>query len=306
MKSLSLAFKIITKIKNIVSLVLAVIILVFIFSIFFDPILTIYNITAQTEKIQIVTMDANNSRLSLYGADVYDFDGNLILPDFHGSLELAPNVTADFQRISYGPLYLSITSEKEENIARFFNGENGKLAYTASENVEIVITNMDSLMEQGISIVLPLSGIINLGRSVGFETYGEQSPLLREGNVTMTAYSKMGDSYFEAGTKQLFMGDFLEFENWQHKAFGFLTINENPGMQVAYRVESKKARVIKPGPRDNDSGYPISASRYDRFISDRFYQSLSLFFAVLVVLGSLWSSFMDVRQFFKEKNKKTQ
>jgi hypothetical protein len=152
-------------------------------------------------------------------------------------------------------------------------------------------------------MVFPISGEVNLGRSVDIEIFGESTALLKGGTITMTGYSGWSRSFFEAGSKPLELGDYLIFEDIKENAFGFLTITEDPGLQVAYRVEAKRAKVIKPGPRDKNSGYPISASLYNLFISDRFFQSLSLFFAAVLILTTIYTFYMDII-LFRERNKK--
>jgi hypothetical protein len=280
------------------SLTIGLIVLCFIF--FFAPITTIYNITAQTEKVQYQTIDKNNSRFSLYNAKLINYDGEVIKEAFEGSFEINENVNISFERISNGPIIISATNNKKTSVGKFYDGYDGSLIYTANDYIDIIITQVDSILNEGTSFVFPISGLVNIGRSVDLEIFGETTPLLRNGDITMTGYSTLNGQYFEAGNEKLFLGDYLTFEEQNEKAFGFITIDENPCMQAAYRVHAKVAKIIKPGPKDVNSGYAISASLYDRFIKDRLFQGISLLFGSLLVITTIATFIMDYILFKKE------
>jgi hypothetical protein len=163
----------------------------------------------------------------------------------------------------------------------------------------IEIKNVDSLLNSGISIVYPLSGIVELGKSVDVEIYNETSPILRSGDISMTGYSNFGKGkYFDAGNEKLYLGDCLEFG--EKEVIGFVAVNDNPALQVAYRVEADEAIVRKPGPKGKNSGYRISASLYDRFINDLFFQGLSLIFAALIVFTSITDFKINIFKFLNK------
>ena len=147
--------------------------------------------------------------------------------------------------------------------------------------------------------MFPLSGYVELGKSVDVEIFEETNPIVRTGDITMTGYSNFGSGqYFEAGNKKLYLGDCLEFEN--KDAIGFVAVNDDPALQVAYRIEANEAIIRKPGPKGKNSGYRISASVYDKFINDRFFQGLSMIFATLLVITSLIDFTMNI---FKRKKR---
>ena len=266
------------------------------------PIVTIYNVEAQTERLRFTTLDDNTSRFNILRADVFNYDTDQILEQFNGSLQLNNGVDIDFERISSGPVIMTITHETEESVGNFYAGDSGELILEGPAFIDIILNDVDSLLEEGISMVFPLSGKIELGRSVDFEIFGESTPLLQSGNISMTGYALWGNSYFEAGQKSLGMGDYLIFEKEDEKAYGFLTVNDSPGLQIAYRIEAKEARIIKPGPRDSDSGYPISASLYDRLVGDRIFQGGSILIATLLLIMTVITFIMDFSLFRKESN----
>lgn len=288
------------KLRYVIFLALFIGLICLCFIFFFAPITTIYNITAQTEKVQYETIDKNNSRFSLYNAKLINYDGDVIDEAFEGSFEIKPNVNISLERISSGPIIISASHNKNGSVGKFYNGYDGSLIYTAGDYIDIIITDIDSLLSEGTSFVFPISGLVNIGRSVDLEIFGETTPLLRYGDITMTGYSTFNGQYFEAGNKKLFLGDYLTFEDQEEKAFGFITIDENPCMQAAYRVHAKVAKIIKPGPKDVNSGYAISASLYDRFIKDRLFQGISLLFGSLLVITTIATFVMDYILFKKE------
>lgn len=265
---------------------------------FFDNINTLFNITAHTEIIKFHTVNKPISRYNLTNASIHvteNYNFVEIYDSFNGSLEINKNVKVEIERISQGAIIFLLENENGESIGNLYNNNN-KIVFKAKDYMLIEIKKVDSLLNKGISIVFPLSGIVELGKSVDVEIYEETSPVLRTGDITMTGYSDFGSGqYFEAGNKKLYLGDCLEFG--KKEAIGFVSVNDNPALQVAYRIEANQAIIRKPGPKGKNSGYRISASVYDKFINDRLFQGLSLIFATLLVLASLGDFIMNIINF---------
>ena len=275
--------------------------LYFILLVFFDNINTLFNITAHTEIVKFHTTSKPISRYNLNNASIHiaeNFEFKEIHNAFNGSLEINKDVNVELERISNGAIYFSLESENGNSIGNLYNRNNSKI-YTANDYMLIEIHDVDSLLNNGVSIVFPLSGIVELGKSVDVEIFEETSPVLRSGDITMTGYSNfigMGQ-YFEAGSERLYLGDCLEFK--EKEAVGFVAVNDNPALQVSYRIEAEEAIVRKPGPKGKNSGYRISASLYDRFVNDRLFQGLSLIFATLIALSSLFDLVNNIKSSFK-------
>ncbi len=269
--------------------------------VFFDNINTLFNITAHTEIIKFQTVNKPISRYNLNNASIHiteNYNFKNIYNSFNGSLEINKNVKVEIERISQGAIIFLLEGQNGASIGNLYNSNNKKVL-KAEDYMLIEINNVDSLLNDGISIVFPLSGIVELGESVDVEIYEETSPLLRTGDITMTGYSNFGSGqYFEAGNKKLYLGDCLEFE--KKEAIGFVTVNDNPALQVAYRIEANQAIIRKPGPKGKNSGYRISASVYDKFVNDRLFQGLSLIFATLLVIASLGDFIMNIINFKKK------
>jgi hypothetical protein len=270
--------------------------------VFFDNINTLFNITAHTEIIKFQTVNKPISRYNLNNASIHvteNYDFKNIYKSFNGSLEINKNVNVELERISSGDIFFSLENKNGESIGNLFNSNNTKV-FEANDYMLIEIHNVDSLLNKGVSIVFPLSGIVELGKSVDVEIFRETSPVLRTGDITMTGYSNFGSGqYFEAGSKKLYLGDCLEFED--KEAIGFVAVNDNPALQVSYRIEAEQAIIRKPGPKGKDSGYKISASLYDRFANDRLFQGLSMIFAALLVVFTLGDFIYKFIQYFQKK-----
>lgn len=268
---------------------------------FFDNINTLFNITAHTEIVKFKTVSKPISRYNLNNASIHvaeDFEFKEIHKAFNGSLEINKDVNVVLERIANGAIFFSLESESGNSVGNLYNNSNSKI-YTANDYMLIEIHKVDSLINAGVSIVFPLSGIVELGKSVDVEIFEETSPVLRSGDISMTGYSDFigKGQYFEAGSEQLYLGDCLEFKD--KEAIGFVAVNDNPALQVSYRIEAEEAVVRKPGPKGKNSGYRISASLYDRFVNDRLFQALSLIFATLIALSSLFDLVQNFRSTFK-------
>lgn len=268
---------------------------------FFDNINTLFNITAHTEIIKFHTTSKPISRYNLNNASIHvaqNYEFKEIYNSFNGSLEINKDVNVELERISNGAIIFSLENEDGKSIGNLYNASNSKI-YTASDYMLIEIHEVDSLLNSGVSIVFPLSGIVELGKSVDVEIFEETSPVLRSGDISMTGYSNFigKGQYFEAGSEQLYLGDCLEFKD--KEAIGFVAVNDNPALQVSYRIEAEEAVVRKPGPKANNSGYRISASLYDRFVNDRLFQGLSLIFATLIALSTVFDFVQNIKKSFK-------
>lgn len=261
-----------------------------------------FNITAHTEIVKFHTVTKPISRYNLNNASVYvaeNYDFMEILNSFNGSLEINEDVNVEIERISNGAIILSLESENGNSVGNLYNNNNSKV-FTANDYMLIEIHKVDSLLNNGISIVFPLSGIVELGKSVDVEIFNETSPVLRSGDISMTGYSVFfgKGQYFEAGSEKLYLGDCLEFKG--KEAIGFAAVNDNPALQVSYRIEAEEAVIRKPGPKGKNSGYRISASLYDRLLKDRFFQGLSLIFAALIAINAFFDLANNIKESFKK------
>lgn len=263
----------------------------------FEPINTIFNITANTERIKIRTIKSNSSRLIFENAEIADIH-EILDSAFNGSLQLNKDVEVVVERVANGPLILEFRSDN--HTGKLYNSENDFLMDTPPF-FEVVIENMDSRVEKGRTILFPIEGDIDLGRSVDFEVSGEYNSVLRDGELSMTGVSGIFGEHFDSGAKKLLLGDQVVFEGVKEGALGFVTVNENSGIQVAYRLSAKHAKILKPGIKDIKSGTEVKVRPLDRFLNAPIFQWLSLFFGSLVIMMSIGSFLLDLKSYIKER-----
>ena len=280
---------------SIVITILIVLLLLYIF--FFAPITTTFNVAVNTERIQYTTLDKNNSRIILMDAEIASLD-SILVTNFEGNIDLNNNVKVSIERISNGPISIILENELGESVGKIYNGDNGELFYEASDFLDIYIYDIAKKTEEGQTFIFSIEGDVNIGRSVNYEIFGESTALLRDGEIKMIGKSFLSNDNFEAGSVSLNLGDRLVFDDIQSKTFGFVTINENPCMKAAYRIASKQARVIKPGPQNEDNGYIISASYLNMILNDRNIQGLIVLLGAIIGLTTLFTGIMDSREKF--------
>lgn len=268
----------------------------------FDKISTVFNVTARTEIIKSYSKQKPLSRINLFDADIYTLvedryklpTDTLLAKSFNGSLELSDSVSMKMERIANGPLLLELEKPNGGNVAVLRSRNSYGAASVIDFPTDILfveIHEIDSLINNNVSIVIPISGKIELGNSIDIESDGEYSLLLRSGDVTMTGYTSFNGNYFVAGQERLFLGDKLVFDD--ENAIGVATINDEPALQVSYRAIGNEARIIKPGPRDNESAYVFSASLFSRFKYDKFFQGLSIILAIVLSVTSIGDFYMN-------------
>lgn len=293
--------------KITIAVILTAIVIVFLllYVLFFVPITTTFNVAVNTERIQYTTLDKNNSRIILMDAEVASLD-SILVANFEGNIELNSNVKVTIERISNGPISIILENEAGDSVGKIYNGENGELFHEASDFLDIYIYDVAKKTEEGQTFIFSIEGDVNIGRSVNYEIFGESTALLRDGEIKMIGKSFFSNDNFEAGSVMLNLGDRLVFDDIQSKTFGFVTINENPCMKAAYRIASKRARVIKPGPQNENNGYIISASFLNMILKDRNIQGLIVLFGAAIGLTTLITGLIETRKSLKIKSNKNE
>lgn len=261
----------------------------------FDPITTIFNINANTERISISSIDENGSELNLDGVDIYGTGLKPLHKGFTGQFKLNKDVSVTIERVAYGSATLTFRVPKGQKSGTLYNRQE-KLVDSTGNYLEISINNIRMKADSGQTFIFRFDGKVSLGRSVDQEVGYESTALLRSGDITMTGTSAWSAN-FNAGTIQLYLGDEIQFHNQSENAIGFITLNENPGMQAAYRVVAKQATILKPGPKMEtleESGVSISATWLDRISKASLPQIISLSFSILLVITNLITFLIDI------------
>lgn len=291
--------------KNTGWILVLVLLLLLLYVLFIAPITTTFNVAVNTERIEYTTLDKNNSRLILMDAEIANLD-SVLVTNFEGNIKLNTNVKVTIERISSGPINIILENEAGESVGKIYNGNNGELIHEASEFLDIYVYDIVKKTEEGQTFIFSIDGDVNIGRSVNYEIFGESTALLRDGEVKMIGKSFFSNDNFEAGSVTLNLGDRLVFDDIQSKTFGFVTINENPCMKAAYRVASKHARVIKPGPQNENNGYIISASFINMILNDRNIQGLIILIGAIIGLTTLINGINDSKHIIKFKSKENE
>lgn len=265
---------------------------------------TIFNVTAQTEIVSCYSEQKPISRINLFDANLYklvesqgwEMKDTLIEKSFKGSIELSAGVNITMERVSNGSLLLEFEKPSGGLVAKIRSFERqADKPKEVQDLLFVEIVNIDSLINNNTSIVIPISGSIRLGSSLDIESDNEYTLLLRDGNIAMTGVPKISNSHFASGHEKLYLGDRLVLED--ENSIGLATVNHEPSIHVSYRAYGKEARIIKPGPKDFASGYKISASIFSRFKYDKYYQTgsiiIALILSILTILDVYMSHFFD-------------
>ena len=128
-----------------------------IWSVLFNPITTIFNVTAKSERVSYRTTDTNNSRLVFNDATLASED-SILYRGFEGSFELDKEVNITIERISFGDIYITISCQNCKSVGQLFNGSNGELYYTATNFIDIVIPNIEEKAKQGQTFLFNIDG----------------------------------------------------------------------------------------------------------------------------------------------------
>ncbi len=270
--------------------------LFFIYLLFLDRITTVFNVTADTERMRIFTKNENGGRLALYDADIYAGD-TLYLKRFNGYILIEKGVSVTVDRVALGPVVMTLEADSANAPAgKLFNITDPAPIWETPANLEIRMEDVNTHPAKGHTTILTIDGYVTLGREIAYEIYGQSTAVLSSGTVDMTGTSRLFSLNFEAGTAELRLGDQIVFEGQPSKAFGFIAINEKPGMQAAYRVAARRARILKPGPKGESNSYTIRATVLDRLLKAEAYQVVSLIFGIVVVGISITSFFLDFKK----------
>lgn len=269
----------------------------FLWGLFFNPITTIYNVSIDTEYIEFETVDKNNSKFILKNVQIGDMSG-IIAENFNGSFELNSNVKVIIERVSFGSIIITVECMDCKSVGSI-DDENDKLIEILGPYADFEILHTDKDSYEGTTRIFRMDGVINAGRTMGFEQADESTAVLKGGEIKLFGKSKFNNNYFEAASIDVNIGDKLVFENQKSKAHGFVIINESAGMKAAYRVEADEISIIRPGPRRSKEGQTYSATFIDSLYNDGFFKTLSVLFGALIFIISFFTFIMDVLLFFK-------
>lgn len=275
-------------------------ILYLLWSLFFNTVTTVFNVSIDTEYIEYKTIDNNNSRLILKEAYI-DTENDLYLPKYTGSLELNSHINVSIERISLGGIEIEANCNECSSVGRLYS-DSDELKAKLGSSIYVFIPYSDSSSVNGITHLFRIDGEIDAGRHIGFEQLGESNPILRGGKVDLLGQSRFGNKYFQASTVEVNIGDRIEFDKPLSKSYGFVIINEMAGMKASYRIMAEEMRIIRPGPRTINDGQKFTATFLDSLYNDRFFKAISIIIGTLIFGISIFTFFMDYKSFKKSDN----
>ncbi|WP_160114674.1 hypothetical protein [Aquimarina sp. AU474] len=253
---------------------------------------TSYELNAITEGVSINT--GNNSELIWFFENAKLISNQTKDSYFSGSLKFNDSTTITIKRVSLGLCAISIRNTVNTSV--------GTLHYDAykkrlGKSIHIVLDSIQYRSHQGSTIVFPLNkinGFISTPSPVAQET-DMNVPILREGKVSLLNTSFNKKTVYQAGEYILHTGDQFKLKERISPYYGFLTINENPCMNLNYKVAGSKGYIQSPGGLIHSA----ESTLLHKLQNDIFYQWLSLVFGVLVVIASLFGAVNDVKDMFK-------
>ena len=284
-------------------LVVLILLPIFLIIIIICPVPSTFSISVKTELIKFETIDDNNSKIPLYNVkQLNNYNETTYQKErIDGTFEVADSTVTSIERIANGDVFITIESLSGKSVGTFYSADGDEINEQAGEFVEFYIDSIVNRVDRGETIIIPVTGKIDIGRSINYEIHGNSTAIVRSGKVTVIGKSIFGGNYFKSDSYDLNIGDQFSVKNPKSKAYGFVTINEESGMAAAYKIIGKRGSIITPGPIDDNSGYEVSTSLLSRFLNDPIIKGVLLAFAILGTMATVLPIFQEV---YKRKSNK--
>lgn len=269
----------------------------------FKPVFSIFNVAANTERIELTVAEKPQSRLNFNEASfpfLFPKKPDTVLS---GSIKIQTDTKIIFERISNGPLWITLKREDAKSLGEIYSPAEDLILRLGS-SLDILIDSIEYKSQIGETFLFPLNGTVELGREIGFETFGTTS-VLRAGEVTLTTSSisnVFGErDYFIGRKMNLDMGDNFMLEKPLSNSVGFIRVDERPAIHVNYQVLGREGIILKAGP--SRKGISVRASVVDKFINDSFFYLISIIVGCITFILAIISFYLDVENFKSEKHK---
>ena len=102
------------------------------------PIPTTFNVSVETERLEFITVDNNNSRLPLDNFQGFNFNGDS-LGIQNGSFQISIGSSVLVERVSNGPLLIQIKGKKNQSAGMFYSAEQDEIEKKAENFVEFFV-----------------------------------------------------------------------------------------------------------------------------------------------------------------------
>jgi hypothetical protein len=226
---------------------------------------TTYDINAETETLHMKSSNYSSVQWTIRDALMFrDFDSES--ENVSGLLSPSGNVDILFERIGSGPLRVRFLSSAG-SVGSIWDNDGKRI--DLGRRVSFVFQDLEQKAKAGNTILLPLIGEIEIGRSLSFDGM-EQQAALRTGNIRILGTSLLNSTLFQAGSYPLEFGDDIRIQPSQTPSFGLLVSSDQPGLKVSIRGRSTSAIVTRFG----SMGYEIRTSAYSRLKNDPVLQIL--------------------------------
>jgi hypothetical protein len=239
---------------------------------------TTFNVTAETERVEMTLLEPAPSRWTLEAVAI-DEDDNRTEASFSGFLELAPQTRVLIQRVALGPLWIHVECLPGCASAGRLLGEDETPIRPLPRRIDVHVSELEERARRGTTVLLPLAGTVSAGRTIGIET-GGTTAMLRNGRVSMLGRSVFREDIFEAGAITLEAGDQFDVAG---QTLGFVVADERPAMTAAYRAIARTGTVVRPG----GGTYTVSASLLGRLFSDDLFRALSALLALAAGIATV-------------------
>ena len=234
-----------------------------------------FNVISKTEILSATVSQGARSRWQLSGVQLQrNCEDEAV--EFTGSLELAASTRIQIQRITTGPMRILLVSESNDGAGDLYDNEEEFLE-TLADCSTIVVHNLRERAEKGETLFLPITGEVEIGHEVRFQTTSS-SPLLKSATISMLSQPLVGKSHFDVGKIQLDMGDVFTVKDPITSAFGFVLVDASPGMSGVFRLKGTTGQVIRFGAE----GYLVQTPLWVKLANDPILTGIWIVFLFLL------------------------
>lgn len=222
---------------------------------------TTFNITARTESLSLITTNDHRSTWQLENVKVFkgfSRKGS----SFTGNVKVLPGAEVSFERIASGPFRIRCWTIDPTAVVAKLNDAGTGSTEDVRERLVIRIDNLADRAARGESIVVSVTGKIEIGSSIGFDS-GTRTALLRGGKISLLGHSLFNRSRFDGGTFSLDTGDYITIEDGRSSS-GIVVVNEEPALTAVVRAVGNRSKVS----RFASQGYQITISLLTRIRND--------------------------------------
>jgi len=265
---------------------------------------TAFDLSARSEIVEISTGCHTQPRWVIRGARIaVDGGEQQGLSEFRGQIEVGPLATIRIERVGTGPLRVVVRAmpEPREGCSGADRSPLAVLVDAAAKGVGGART-VDPV-ERSVKRTLLLEaepradtpptfsfiGQASVGQVVKSATRDE-APILVSGSLTLLGRSilqRWGSGLpYPVGSATLNPGDRFFVPKVEGAGFGFVRLDEAPGLLVGYRASGRAAEIDRFGTR----GYTLGPSPWRSFAADPVMQLLYAALAALAVLLKVVSS----------------